>query len=136
MRVRGLLDVTDNRDGETIAPPQNVVRHDADDPYIVVAADKGTASFSDIANALSAEYGYWLKDAFASGGSAGYDHKGMGITARGGWESVKRHFREPGRDIQNERFTCVGVGDMAGDGFRSETRRVGKEWGSTGKIGW
>src|SRR3546814_17137399 len=109
MRVRGLLDVTDNRDGETIAPPQNVVRHDADDPYIVVAADKGTASFSDIANALSAEYGYWLKDAFASGGSAGYDHTGMGITARGGWESVKRHLRELGREIQNESFTCVAV---------------------------
>src|SRR3546814_18757056 len=100
MRVRGLLDVTDNRDGETIAPPQNVVRHDADDPYIVVAADKGTDSFSDIANALSAEYGYWLKDAFAPGGSAGYDHKGLGIPARGGWASVKRHFRKPGADFQ------------------------------------
>ena len=115
--VRGLLDVTDNRDGDTIVPPPDVVRHDGDDPYIVVAADKGTASFSDIANGLSAEYGFWLKDAFASGGSAGYDHKGMGITARGAWESVKRHFREVGRDIQSEDFTCVGVGDMAGDVF-------------------
>ncbi|MFN4089409.1 MAG: NAD-glutamate dehydrogenase, partial [Alphaproteobacteria bacterium] len=115
--VRGLLDVTDNLDGDTVVPPRDVVRRDGDDPYIVVAADKGTATFSDIANALSAEYGFWLKDAFASGGSAGYDHKGMGITARGAWESVKRHFREQGRDIQTEDFTCVGVGDMAGDVF-------------------
>src|SRR3546814_6932932 len=90
---------------------------DEDDPYLVVAADKGTATFSDTANAISAEYGFWLADAFASGGSAGYDHKGMGITARGGWESVKRHFRELGRDIQNEDFTVIGVGDMAGDVF-------------------
>ncbi len=117
MLIRGMLDITDNLDGDTVVPPDNVVRHDGDDPYIVAAADKGTASFSDIANAISAEYGYWLKDAFASGGSAGYDHKGMGITARGAWESVKRHFRELGRDIQSEDFTCVGVGDMAGDVF-------------------
>lgn len=115
--IRGLLDLTDNRVGDTIMPPKNVVRLDQDDPYLVVAADKGTAKFSDIANALSLEYGFWLGDGFASGGSAGYDHKHMGITARGAWEAVKRHFRELGRDIQNEAFTCVGVGDMAGDVF-------------------
>jgi glutamate dehydrogenase len=115
--VRGLLDITDNLvDGE-IAPPPDVVRQDTDDPYLVVAADKGTATFSDIANGISAEYDFWLGDAFASGGSAGYDHKKMGITARGAWEAVKRHFRELGRDIQSEDFTCVGVGDMAGDVF-------------------
>jgi glutamate dehydrogenase len=113
--VRGLLDVTDNLAGDTIVPPREVVRYDEDDPYLVVAADKGTATFSDIANGLSAEYGFWLGDAFASGGSAGYDHKKMGITARGGWESVKRHFREMGRDPQKEPFTVVGVGDMSGD---------------------
>jgi glutamate dehydrogenase len=115
--IRGLLDITDNRKGSTVVPPKNVVRHDADDPYLVVAADKGTATFSDIANALSLEYGHWLGDAFASGGSAGYDHKKMGITARGAWESVKRHFREMDRDTQTEAFDCVGVGDMAGDVF-------------------
>jgi glutamate dehydrogenase len=115
--IRGLLDVTDNRDGGEILPPEGVVRHDGDDPYLVVAADKGTASFSDIANAISEEYGFWLGDAFASGGSAGYDHKGMGITARGAWESVKRHFRELGHDTQTQDFTAVGIGDMSGDVF-------------------
>ncbi|MFT4231219.1 MAG: NAD-glutamate dehydrogenase [Leucobacter sp.] len=115
--IRGLLDITDNRHGSEVLPPERVVRHDGDDPYLVVAADKGTASFSDIANAISAEYGYWLDDAFASGGSAGYDHKGMGITARGAWESVKRHFRELGHDTQTEDFTVVGIGDMSGDVF-------------------
>ncbi len=115
--IRGMLDVTDNLvDGELVPPPE-LVRHDDNDPYLVVAADKGTATFSDIANQVSAEYGFWLGDAFASGGSAGYDHKAMGITARGAWESVKRHFRELGRDIQNEDFTVAGVGDMAGDVF-------------------
>ena len=98
-------------------PPPQVVRHDADDPYLVVAADKGTATFSDYANAVSEEYGFWLGDAFASGGSAGYDHKAMGITARGAWESVKRHFREMGVDTQTTDFTCVGIGDMSGDVF-------------------
>ncbi|HSK26718.1 MAG TPA: NAD-glutamate dehydrogenase [Jiangellales bacterium] len=116
--IRGLLDVTDNRAADrSIVPPELVVRHDGDDPYLVVAADKGTATFSDIANGVSAEYGFWLGDAFASGGSAGYDHKAMGITARGAWESVKRHFREMGRDCQREDFTVVGVGDMSGDVF-------------------
>ncbi|MEX2298550.1 MAG: NAD-glutamate dehydrogenase [Dongiaceae bacterium] len=115
--MRGLLDITDNRVGDAIVPPPDVVRHDEDDPYLVVAADKGTATFSDIANGVAAEYRYWLADAFASGGSAGYDHKKMGITARGGWESVKRHFRELAVDIQNEDFTVVGVGDMSGDVF-------------------
>ncbi len=115
--IRGLLDITDNLvDGQVVAPPE-VVRQDEDDPYLVVAADKGTASFSDIANSVSAEYEFWLGDAFASGGSAGYDHKKMGITARGAWESVKRHFRELARDCQREDFTCVGIGDMAGDVF-------------------
>ncbi|WP_128000843.1 NAD-glutamate dehydrogenase [Piscinibacter defluvii] len=115
--LRGLLDLTDNLvGGQVVAPPQ-VVRHDGDDPYLVVAADKGTATFSDFANAVSAEYGHWLGDAFASGGSAGYDHKGMGITARGAWESVKRHFRELGVDTQSQPFTVVGVGDMSGDVF-------------------
>ena len=98
-------------------PPADVVRHDEDDTYLVVAADKGTASFSDIANEVAVAYGFWLGDAFASGGSAGYDHKGMGITARGAWESVKRHFRELGHDTQTEDFTVVGVGDMSGDVF-------------------
>ncbi|MER2519153.1 MAG: NAD-glutamate dehydrogenase [Bdellovibrionales bacterium] len=115
--MRGMLDITDNRVGSKIVPPERVVRHDGDDPYLVVAADKGTASFSDIANAISQERGFWLDDAFASGGSAGYDHKGMGITARGAWEAVKRHFREMGKDIQTTEFTCVGVGDMSGDVF-------------------
>ena len=98
-------------------PPPQVVRRDGDDPYLVVAADKGTATFSDIANRIAAEYGFWLGDAFASGGSAGYDHKKMGITARGGWECVKRHFRELGIDTQSQDFTAVGIGDMAGDVF-------------------
>jgi len=117
--LRGLLDITDNQDGAALVAPADVVRHDSDDPYLVVAADKGTASFSDIANGVSQEYGFWLGDAFASGGSRGYDHKKMGITARGAWESVKRHFREmvPGRDIQAEPFTVVGIGDMSGDVF-------------------
>jgi glutamate dehydrogenase len=115
--MRGLLDLTDNIVGTEVVPPPDVVRHDHDDPYLVVAADKGTATFSDIANSVAAEYGFWLGDAFASGGSAGYDHKAMGITARGAWELVKRHFRELGRDIQRSDFTVVGVGDMAGDVF-------------------
>ena len=115
--LRGLLDVTDNVKGGEIVPPSAVVRHDADDPYLVVAADKGTATFSDFANEVSLEYGHWLGDAFASGGSQGYDHKGMGITARGAWESVKRHFREMGKDTQTEDFTAVGIGDMSGDVF-------------------
>lgn len=115
--IRGLLDVTDNILQGQIVPPKQVVRLDEDDPYLVVAADKGTATFSDIANSISLEYNHWLGDAFASGGSNGYDHKGMGITARGGWESVKRHFREIGIDCQTTDFTCVGIGDMAGDVF-------------------
>ncbi|MEM0955555.1 MAG: NAD-glutamate dehydrogenase [Pseudomonadota bacterium] len=115
--IRGLLDVTDNIQEGTIVPPEDVVRLDEDDPYLVVAADKGTATFSDIANGISAEYGHWLGDAFASGGSVGYDHKKMGITARGAWVSVQRHFREMGVDCQQTEFTAVGVGDMAGDVF-------------------
>jgi glutamate dehydrogenase len=115
--ISGLLDLTDNRAGDVIIPPSDVVRYDADDPYLVVAADKGTASFSDIANELAIDHGFWLGDAFASGGRDGYDHKKMGITARGAWESVKRHFRELGRDIQVEDFTVIGIGDMAGDVF-------------------
>ena len=115
--ISGLLDLTDNRVGTDIEAPERVVRHDEDDPYLVVAADKGTAKFSDIANGVAQSYGFWLDDAFASGGSAGYDHKGMGITARGAWESVKRHFREMGVDSQSENFTVVGVGDMSGDVF-------------------
>jgi glutamate dehydrogenase len=114
----GVLDLTDNldADGEVIHP-DDVVVHDGDDPYLVVAADKGTATFSDIANGVAQDYGFWLDDAFASGGSKGYDHKAMGITARGAWEAVKRHFREMGKDIQAEPFTCIGVGDMSGDVF-------------------
>ena len=115
--LRGMLDITDNLRGEEVLPPRDVVRRDADDPYLVVAADKGTATFSDIANAVSADYNFWLGDAFASGGSVGYDHKKMGITARGGWEAVKRHFRELGIDTQGQDFTTVGVGDMSGDVF-------------------
>ncbi|MCP5419696.1 MAG: NAD-glutamate dehydrogenase [Gammaproteobacteria bacterium] len=116
--IRGMLDITDNRIGGNIVSPPQVVRYDRDDPYLVVAADKGTATFSDIANGIAREYAFWLDDAFASGGSAGYDHKKMGITARGAWESVKRHFRELGRDIQNrDDFTVVGIGDMSGDVF-------------------
>lgn len=115
--VSSLLSITDNLDVDRVIPPENVVRHDVDDPYFVVAADKGTATFSDTANAISEAHGFWLDDAFASGGSAGYDHKKMGITARGAWEAVKRHFREMNRDIQTEAFTVVGVGDMSGDVF-------------------
>ncbi|GGH30116.1 NAD-glutamate dehydrogenase [Alsobacter metallidurans] len=115
--VGTLLDLTDNIDGDHIVPPADTVRHDGDDPYLVVAADKGTATFSDIANGLSIEHHHWLGDAFASGGSVGYDHKGMGITARGAWEAVKRHFREIDVDIQTTPFTVAGVGDMSGDVF-------------------
>ncbi|KRQ97312.1 NAD-glutamate dehydrogenase [Bradyrhizobium valentinum] len=115
--VRSLLELTDNLDGDAIVPPDDTVRHDEDDPYLVVAADKGTATFSDTANAISVEKGHWLGDAFASGGSQGYDHKKMGITARGAWEAVKRHFRELGTDIQTMPFTVAGVGDMSGDVF-------------------
>jgi len=116
--ISALLDITDNIAAEgTIVPPENTVRHEGDDPYLVVAADKGTATFSDIANGISAAHDYWLGDAFASGGSAGYDHKAMGITARGAWESVKRHFREMDVNIHTTPFTVVGVGDMSGDVF-------------------
>ncbi|MEV4100772.1 NAD-glutamate dehydrogenase [Nonomuraea sp. NPDC049649] len=117
MFISGLLDVTDNLvDGEVV-PPADTVRHDGDDTYLVVAADKGTATFSDIANGVAKEYGFWLGDAFASGGSIGYDHKGMGITARGAWESVKHHFRTMGVNVQTTDFTAVGIGDMSGDVF-------------------
>ncbi len=115
--IRSLLDITDNIIDGKVIHPADVVRHDDDDPYLVVAADKGTATFSDIANSISSEYNFWLGDAFASGGSVGYDHKGMGITARGAWESVKRHFREMDVDCQTTDFTCMAVGDMAGDVF-------------------
>ena len=115
--ISSLLDITDNIDGETLVAPDGVVRNEGDDPYLVVAADKGTATFSDIANGISAGHDFWLGDAFASGGSVGYDHKKMGITARGAWEAVKRHFREIDRDIQSQPFTVVGVGDMSGDVF-------------------
>ncbi|HVF35531.1 MAG TPA: NAD-glutamate dehydrogenase domain-containing protein, partial [Candidatus Saccharimonadia bacterium] len=115
--INALLDITDNLVDGRVVNPRDVVRHDGDDPYLVVAADKGTATFSDIANSISLEHGYWMGDAFASGGSVGYDHKGMGITAKGGWESVKRHFRALGRDCQSEDFTVAGVGDMSGDVF-------------------
>ena len=115
--IRSLLDVTDNLVDGKVVHPEHVVIHDEDDPYLVVAADKGTATFSDRANAISAEYGFWLDDAFASGGSAGYDHKALGITARGAWESIKRHFREMGTDVMNEPFTVIGIGDMSGDVF-------------------
>ncbi|MEZ4415990.1 MAG: NAD-glutamate dehydrogenase [Gemmatimonadota bacterium] len=115
--IRGLLDLTDNLVDGHATTPAGVYAHDDPDPYLVVAADKGTATFSDVANAISAEYGFWLGDAFASGGSNGYDHKAVGITARGAWECVKRHFREKGKDIQSEPFTVVGIGDMSGDVF-------------------
>ena len=115
--VRSLLELTDNIIDEQVAPPANTVRHDPDDPYLVVAADKGTATFSDVANAISIEEGYWLGDAFASGGSQGYDHKQMAITARGAWEAVKRHFREMDIDIQRQSVRVAGVGDMSGDVF-------------------
>ncbi len=115
--IRALLDITDNIVNDKVVPPAFTVRYDQDDPYLVVAADKGTATYSDIANGISKEYNFWLGDAFASGGSVGYDHKKMGITARGAWEAVKRHFRELGCDIQSEAFTVIGVGDMSGDVF-------------------
>ncbi|MGO1626311.1 MAG: NAD-glutamate dehydrogenase, partial [Halomonadaceae bacterium] len=115
--IRALLDITDNLDGGDVVPPDNVVRHDDDDAYMVVAADKGTATFSDIANEISLEYGHWLGDAFASGGANGYDHKKMGITARGAWESVQRHFRGLGVNTQSDTFSVVGIGDMGGDVF-------------------
>jgi glutamate dehydrogenase len=115
--MRGMLDLTDTIVGDKVVPPSGIVRHDGDDPYLVVAADKGTATFSDIANGIAAEYGYWLGDAYASGGSEGYDHKAIAITARGAWETVKRHFRELDLNIQTHDFTCIGVGDMSGDVF-------------------
>ncbi|MGW3340877.1 NAD-glutamate dehydrogenase [Streptomyces sp. NPDC001009] len=115
--ISALLDITDNMVAGEVVPPEDVVRHDGEDTYLVVAADKGTATFSDIANEVAQSYDFWLGDAFASGGSAGYDHKGMGITARGAWESVKRHFRELDLDTQSEDFTVVGIGDMSGDVF-------------------
>lgn len=115
--IRALLDITDNIVNGEIVPPVDVVRLDEDDAYLVVAADKGTATFSDVANGISEEYNFWLGDAFASGGSVGYDHKAMGITAKGAWESVKRHFREMDIDCQNTDFTCIAIGDMAGDVF-------------------
>ncbi len=116
--LSGLLDITDNLDASgAVVRPAGVIAHDGDDPYLVVAADKGTATFSDIANGVAADYGFWLGDAFASGGSAGYDHKAMGITARGAWIAVERHFREMGKDIRSAPFTCIGVGDMSGDVF-------------------
>ena len=115
--ISGLLDITDNLVQNEVVPPLSVLRYDEDDPYLVVAADKGTATFSDLANSISAKYGFWLGDAFASGGSNGYDHKKMGITARGAWESVKRQFKEIGIDCQTTDFTTVGIGDMAGDVF-------------------
>ncbi|HFC05561.1 MAG TPA: NAD-glutamate dehydrogenase, partial [Rhizobiales bacterium] len=115
--VSSLIEISDNLDGEKIVPPKGVLRNDGDDPYLVVAADKGTATFSDTANAISQSHNFWLDDAFASGGSAGYDHKKMGITARGGWEAVKRHFREIDIDIQTTPFDVIGVGDMSGDVF-------------------
>ena len=115
--ISSLLDITDNIGPDGIVPPRDVIRHDGDDPYLVVAADKGTATFSDIANGISAEHAFWLGDAFASGGSAGYDHKVMGITARGAWESVKRHFRQMDVDITTTPFSVAGVGDMSGDVF-------------------
>jgi glutamate dehydrogenase len=115
--IRGLLDITDNLVDSAIEPPQRVIRHDEDDHYLVVAADKGTATFSDIANGLAADYGFWMGDAFASGGSNGYDHKKMGITARGAWVSVERHFREMGINPAVDEFSAIGIGDMAGDVF-------------------
>ncbi|MCP4389018.1 MAG: NAD-glutamate dehydrogenase, partial [Gammaproteobacteria bacterium] len=115
--INSLLELTDNRVGSEIAQPPHTRIHDEPDPYLVVAADKGTAAFSDVANGISEQHGFWLDDAFASGGSQGYDHKKMGITARGGWESVKRHFRGLGKNIQKEKFTVVGIGDMSGDVF-------------------
>ena len=117
MFIGGLLDVTDNLVDGSVVPPPQVVRYDGDDPYLVVAADRGTATFSDIANEIALERGFWLGDAFASGGSTAYDHKKIGITARGAWESVTRHFRQLGIDVQQHDFTVVGIGDMSGDVF-------------------
>ena len=125
--VSSLLSITDNLDAGAVIPPKDVVRRDSDDPYFVVAADKGTATFSDTANAISQKFDFWLDDAFASGGSAGYDHKKMGITARGAWEAVKRHFREMNRDIQTSPFSVVGVGDMSGDVFGNGMLLVGED---------
>ncbi|SFR49628.1 glutamate dehydrogenase [Marinobacter daqiaonensis] len=124
--IRGLLDITDNLVDDEIRPPRDVVRHDGDDHYLVVAADKGTATFSDIANALAAEYGFWMGDAFASGGSQGYDHKKMGITARGAWVSVERHFRELGINPAEQTFSVIGIGDMGGDVFGNGLLRSDK----------
>src|SRR5207249_7367157 len=115
--ISSLLDITDNLEDDKVIAPSDTVRRDGDDPYLVVAADKGTATFSDTANGISSKHGFWLDDAFASGGSAGYDHKKMGITARGAWESVKRHFRELGVNTQASDFTVAGIGDMSGDVF-------------------
>ena len=115
--ISAMLDITDNVDGERVYPPRNVVRHDGDDPYLVVAADKGTATFSDVANEIAASYGFWLGDAFASGGSEGFDHKKMGITARGAWESVRNHFATLGMNPATDEFTVAGIGDMSGDVF-------------------
>ncbi|NVL31915.1 NAD-glutamate dehydrogenase, partial [Pseudomonas syringae pv. actinidiae] len=115
--ISGLLDITDNLKEGVLVPPVNVVRHDDDDPYLVVAADKGTATFSDIANGIAIDYGFWLGDAFASGGSAGYDHKKMGITAKGAWVGVQRHFRERDINVQQDSISVIGIGDMAGDVF-------------------
>jgi glutamate dehydrogenase len=115
--IRGLLDVTDDLEGDELVPPPDVVRHDGDDPYLVVAADRGTATFSDTANDVAARYGFWLDDAFASGGSHGYDHKALGVTARGAWVAVQRHFRELGIDVQTDPVTIAGIGDMSGDVF-------------------
>ena len=117
MFIAAMLDVTDNLEAGQVVPPAHVVRHDGDDPYLVVAADKGTATFSDTANEIAMSRGFWLGDAFASGGSEGYDHKKMGITARGAWESVRFHFRTRGVDVDTDDFTVVGVGDMSGDVF-------------------
>src|SRR5208282_2825030 len=117
MFISGLLDVTDNLVAGQVVPPGQVVRHDADDPYLVVAADKGTATFSDTANEIAMGRGFWLGDAFASGGSEGYDHKKMGITARGAWESVRFHFQTMGIDVDQDDFTVAGIGDMSGDVF-------------------
>ena len=115
--IRAMLSITDNLVKNRITRPDRLICHDDDDPYLVVAADKGTATFSDIANSISEEFNFWIGDAFASGGSNGYDHKKMGITAKGAWEAVKRHFREMGKDIQREDFSVLGIGDMAGDVF-------------------
>src|SRR5207249_5755161 len=118
--ISGLLDLTDNLVSGEVVPCPQVVRHDGDDTYLVVAADKGTATFSDIANEVAKGYGFWLGDAFASGGSVGYDHKVMGITSRGAWESVKRHFRELGVDTQTEEYSVVGLGDRSGHVYGSD----------------